>query len=149
MVKFTSINSTAGNAQDSIINRSWYFGDSSTNVQSISIDPSHNYAKSGKYSVTLYIKTKNGCESKFTAYVVLETVNCRVEVVFNSERVTHKKVQFNSSLSKAQAGDSIIQRNWKFGDNTILSGNEIKPLKEFPLLIAVTTLFLHHDYQSI
>jgi hypothetical protein len=55
-------------------------------------------------------------------------------VNFSAERVTLKKVQFNSSQSKAQTGDSIIQRNWKFGDNTILSGNEISPLKEFPLL---------------
>ena len=139
IVKFTSVTSSAAGLQDSIISRSWLFGDSSNNVQATSIDPMHNYAKSGKYSVTLYIKTKSGCESKFSAYVVLETVNCPVEVVFNSERITLKKVQFNSSLSKAQAGDSIIQRNWKFGDNTILSGNEVKPLKEFPLLGVYTT----------
>ena len=139
IVKFTSATSTAAGLQDSIISRSWLFGDSSNNVQATSIEPSHNYSKSGKYTVTLYIKTKSGCESKFSAYVVIETVNCPVEVVFNSERITLKKIQFNSSLSKAQSGDSIIQRNWKFGDNTILSGNEVKPIKEFPLLGVYTT----------
>jgi PKD repeat protein len=130
-VKFNSAASKGTTEKDSIISRVWLFGDSSVPMQGNSIDPSHHYAKPGKYTVILYIKTKSGCESKFAETVSIGTPNCKVEVDFTAERISLKKVQFNSSMSKALYGDSIIQRNWKFGDNSILSGNEIKPVKEF------------------
>jgi hypothetical protein len=134
-VKFNST-STGTTSLDSVISYTWIFGDSSVPVQG-GKDPSHVYAKTGKYIVMLYIKTKNGCESKYSETVSVTVapppVNCAIDVQFTAERVSLKKVQFNSILSKANAGDSIIQRNWKFGDNTVLGGNEIKPLKEFPV----------------
>ncbi len=135
VVKFNSSASKASDA-DSIIGRTWLFGDSTQPVTNI-IEPYHVYAKPGKYQVYLYIKTKNGCESKFTA--TIETggtpnSNCHVEALFVATRMAGKKVQFNSSASKAQAGDSIIQRRWKFGDGTALNGNEVNPVKEFPLI---------------
>lgn len=136
MVKFNSGASKGTTDKDSITSHYWIFGDNSGagTVQG-GIDPSHNYTKAGRYVVILYIKTKNGCENRYsdTINIVLAPpVNCDVEVQFTAERISLKKVQFNSSLSKAQTGDSIIQRNWKFGDNTLLSGNEVKPVKEFP-----------------
>ncbi len=135
VVKFNSSASIGTTDKDSIISRYWIFGDSSnTSTLQGSIDPSHNYTKAGKYTVILYIKTKNGCESKYSetiSIVLAPPVNCNIEVQFTAERISLKKVQFNSSLSKAQLGDSIIQRNWKFGDNTLLSGNEVSPVKEF------------------
>ena len=132
-VKFNSAASAATSSEDSIISRYWLFGDSTAGFSgNNSIDPLHTYRKGGTYTVSLYIKTKAGCESKYTATVVIAPVNCTLQVQFNAERISGKKVQFNSRLSTAQ-GDSIIQRNWKFGDNTILSGNEISPVKEFPI----------------
>jgi hypothetical protein len=132
-VKFSSASSTAGSADDSIISRTWIFGDTSAQLKGNIIDPVHAYSKPGAYYVYLYIKTKRGCESKYAATVVITPVNCSAEAVFSVERVGLKKVQFNSSHSKAQEGDSIIQRRWKFGDGTGLEGNVINPLKEFPL----------------
>ncbi|NCI49277.1 PKD domain-containing protein [Sediminibacterium roseum] len=132
-VKFKST-STGATALDSVTGYTWIFGDSTAPVQN-SKDPLHVYPKSGKYAVTLYIKTKSGCESKFTEHVsvtVAPPVNCAADVQFTAERVSLKRVQFNSSMSKTNASDSIIQRSWKFGDGTALNGNEIKPLKEFP-----------------
>ncbi|MES2005655.1 MAG: PKD domain-containing protein [Bacteroidota bacterium] len=134
VVKFNSSYAKAAGEKDTIISRTWLFGDSTAPLQGNQVDPSHVYTKAGKYTVTLYIKTKSGCESSFTLTVALTSANCPVEAQFTAERVSLKKIQFNSSLSKAQAGDSIIQRNWKFGDNTILSGNDIMPVKEFSLL---------------
>jgi hypothetical protein len=134
-VKFNST-SKGISAQDSIISRTWIFGDSSVPVQG-NIDIYHNYTKAGKYTVIFTSKPK--------AVVKASTVNhhhntCTtgklqyVDVQFTAERISLKKVQFNSSLSKTQAGDSIVQRNWKFGDNTTLGGNEIKPVKEYPFI---------------
>ena len=139
VAKFNSAPSKAVSNTDSIISRTWLFGDSTAAMQGNIVDPSHSYAKSGKYTIYLYIKTKSGCESKYAETVTITTVNCPVDVKFSTERISLKKIQFNSNLSAAQEGDSIIQRNWKFGDNTVLSGNEIKTVKEFSLLGAYTT----------
>ncbi len=132
LVSFNSTASKASSAQDSIQSRIWFFGDNSTPLQGNTIHPTHQYSRTGKYLISLYIKTKSGCESKYTDTVSISQTNCEVKAVFSSDRISLKKVQFNSSLSTAQAGDSIIQRIWKFGDNTLLSGNVTKPVKEFP-----------------
>lgn len=139
VVLFNSSKSKGSTITDSIIGRTWFFGDSTAPLQGNIIDPSHSYAKAGKYFVKLYIKTKGGCESKYSETISVSTVNCPVEVKFSAERISLKKVSFNSSQSKTLPGDSIIQRVWKFGDNTILSGNEISTVKEFPLMGVYTT----------
>lgn len=133
-VQFNSKESRGSTQQDSILGRVWVFGDSTAPLQGNNPAPVHVYSRSGKYNVVLYIKTKSGCESRYAGVVNVETVKCPVEVKFSAERISLKKVQFNSSPSAAMPGDSIIQRTWKFGDNTQLSGNEIKPVKEFSLL---------------
>ncbi len=136
-VKFNSSGSSATSATDSIISRIWIFGDNTSIGGALSgnqIDPVHTFAKAGTYPVYLYIKTKEGCESKYEAKVVIAPTDCAVQVAFKSERISLKKVQFNSELSSTQPGDSIVQRIWNFGDNTSLKGNVIKPIKEFPLL---------------
>ncbi len=137
-VKFNSLGSVASSATDSIVGRSWVFGDNSAPVTGNLSELSHTFLKPGTYNVLLYIKTKTGCESKFSATVIIAPANCAVKVDFTAERISPKKIQFNSSNSAAQ-GDSIIQRNWKFGDNTVLSGNVTNPVKEFPLLGVYTT----------
>jgi PKD repeat protein len=140
-IKFTSAGSKPSSVQDTIISRIWIFGDSTTisTVQGNTVDPTHTYAKSGKYTVILYIKTSNGCESKYSETVTVTFAPCRVYADFTSEKVSLKKLQFNSSLSAAQPGDSITQRNWAFGDNTVLTGNQINPVKEFATAGIYTT----------
>lgn len=49
----------------------WDFGDGST---SLSLNPTHNYASPGTYSVTLSITTVNGCPATLTTVVISE--NC-------------------------------------------------------------------------
>ncbi|MBI2283667.1 MAG: PKD domain-containing protein [Bacteroidetes bacterium] len=136
---FTSGQSRGTSLTDSILSRTWFFGDGSAAMQGNRMDPSHTYPKPGKYLVALYIKTRSGCESKYSDTVTIGPVNCPVDLKFTAERISLKKVAFNSGQSKALPGDSIIQRVWKFGDNTVLSGNEITTVKEFPLLGAYTT----------
>ena len=135
-VKFNSADAIAG-AGDSIINRYWIFGDGSSIQDGNRIDPPHIYARGGSYTVILYIKTKKGCESKYAVTIQIPKPACAVQVQFSAERTGTKKVQFNSSLSSA-ANDSIVSRTWKFGDNTTLTGNQVKPLKEYPIQGAYT-----------
>jgi len=131
VVKFNSNGSRGTTEKDSVMSRVWFFGDSTVPMEGNRIDPSHSYTKPGKYLIKLYIKTQSGCESKYSETITIGNPDCKAEAQFTTERISLKKIAYNSSLSKALPGDSIIQRTWKFGDNTILSGNEISPVKEF------------------
>jgi PKD repeat protein len=139
-VKFNSAGSVGTSPDDSIISRTWIFGDSSAPVTG-SVDPLHNYTRPGSYNVYLYIKTKKGCENKYAATVVIapNPTNCPVDVQFVATRISLKKVQFNSEASHGLNGDSIIQRKWKFGDGTGLEGNTSNPVKEFPMIGSYNT----------
>ena len=135
VVKFNSADAKAANEKDSIISRYWLFGETTSSVgvlQGNIIDPSHTYAKPGKYIAILYIKTKSGCESRFADTFNITNVICKAKADFSAEKISLKKVLFNSKSSFAQTGDSIIQRTWKFGDNTYEQGNKIQIEKEFP-----------------
>ena len=142
IVKFNSSDALAAGAKDSIISRYWIFGET-TNISGILqgnvIDPSHTYTKPGKYIVLLYIKTKAGCESKFADTITISNVVCKAIASFSMEKIGLKKVIFNSDSSFVLKGDSIIQRIWKFGDNTYLEGNIIKLVREFPTQGIYTT----------
>ena len=135
IVKFNSSDALAAGVKDSIVSRYWIFGET-TNITGILqgniIDPSHTYTKPGKYIVLLYIKTKAGCESKFADTITISNVVCKAIAAFSIEKIGLKKVIFNSDSSYVQKGDSIIQRTWKFGDNTYLEGNIIKLERAFP-----------------
>ncbi len=141
------VNSTETNAPvgDSVISRVWNFGDSSAIITGNRVDPSHLYSKAGTYTTCLEIKTKNGCASSYCLSFTIKDTSvlvsanaCNVNLSFNAERISLKTVRFNSSLSNA-IGDTIIQRIWHFGDNTVLDGNQISPLKEFPMQGIYTT----------
>jgi PKD repeat protein len=141
------VNSAETNAPvgDSVISRVWNFGDSSAMITGNRVDPSHLYSKAGTYTTCLEIKTKNGCVSSYclsftikdTSFVVSANT-CNVKASFNAERISLKNVRYNSSLSTA-IGDTIIQRIWHFGDNTVMDGNQVSPLKEFPMQGIYTT----------
>lgn len=141
------VNSAETNAPigDSVISRVWNFGDSSAIITGNRVDPSHLYSKAGTYTTCLEIKTKNGCASSYCLSFTIKDTSvlvsanaCNVNLSFNAERISLKTVRFNSSLSNA-IGDTIIQRIWHFGDNTVLDGNQISPLKEFPMQGIYTT----------
>ena len=71
-ILFNSEGSKAASATDSIISRTWYYSDSSTSVSlgGNVIAPSYVYTKPGSYNVTLVIKTKAGCESRYLRILI-------------------------------------------------------------------------------
>lgn len=137
--RFSSSMSTAPG--DSIISRKWTFGDG-TGMDGHEISPLKEYKDTGIYNVCVLIKTKKGCEQSYCMQVVVKDstvnvpppVNCKAEAQFTAVRISPKKVQFSSQMSYTTAGDSIVQRRWKFGDGSILEGNTIAPVKEYPFL---------------
>lgn len=130
LIQFNSLQSMVA-AGDSIISRTWLFGDSSAALTGNRKDPTYSYRKPGTYTVCLIIKTNKGCESKYCVTVKYQPVNTVCSAKFSDTRMTAKKIQFNSSVSQALQGDSIIERKWKFGDGTELGGNVVSPEKEY------------------
>lgn len=126
-----------GTIPDSIISRTWIFGDSSSILTGNRIDPIHIYKNPGEYTVTLTIKTKSGCESSYQLHIkIIKPVvptNCKA---FFTSSLKDSIAQFNSegslaSVTNGIAKDSIISRTWYFMDNyptlSTLTGNHIDP----------------------
>jgi len=130
LIQFNSLGSIVPQG-DSIVSRTWYFGDSSAPLTGNRKDPYYQYQKAGVYNVCLVIKTSKGCESKYCATVQFQPANTQCAARFADERITQKKIKFNSSISHAIQGDSIVERKWKFGDGTELGGNVVAPEKEY------------------
>ncbi len=130
-VKFNSKSTVMSG--DSVISRSWNFGDSSALLTGNIVDPSHQYTNPGTYNACLTIKTAKGCESKACIAVAVTKNNITCAAAFGYTRTAIKRSVFNSSSSVTAAGDSIVERIWSFGDGTTLTGNENSPAKAFPL----------------
>lgn len=111
---------------DSIINRTWIWGDGSQTVNKDSANAVHYYSTAGNYSVILIIKTKQGCSdsAKQVISIPVGGLQCSASFVFT---VDTNKVNFDSHNSYAGVGlhDSIISRRWSFGDSTYEQGNHI------------------------
>ena len=123
---------------DSIVSRTWYFGDNAAGTPGLSgneVETKREYLKPGTYTAYLVIKTKAGCESKFSVTFIIGTPQpeCRAIAEFKFELAGKNKIQFASGASSAVAGDSITQRIWSFGDNTVMTGNIVNPVKEYRL----------------
>jgi PKD repeat protein len=134
LVTFNSSNSTAATG-DNIVYRKWVWGDSTAALIGNTISPQHQYAQPGFYTVCLTIKTASGCERTYCQYVTATNINSNCVPQFMYQRITAKKVAFNSTMSWAPLNDSIIERKWKFGDNTyITTGNIANPIHEYAAL---------------
>ena len=118
---------------DTVVSRTWTFGDSTPAVIGNIVDPTHLYSRPGVYNACLTITTKRGCQSSYCQTVVYTpaTNACVVQAMITSERVASKQIRFNSGQSTTALGDSIVQRIWNFGDGTSLDGNQINPLKVY------------------
>lgn len=149
-VAYFNSEASSAPAGDSIISRKWFYidGKDTLKLEGNVVDTFIRYFKPGVYTVFLTIKTRKGCENTFAGNVKIPTApdgsgippadsikpfNCKLNVQFATARVSGKKVQFNSMQTIAQNGDSIIKRKWKFGDGSVLEGNEISPVKEYKL----------------
>src|SRR5688572_26834583 len=70
------------------------------------------------------IKACTGCETEICKQVLVapDTQQCATHFTF--ERLSSKKIGFNSNMSWGSVGDDIVERRWNFGDGSpILTGN--------------------------
>lgn len=129
-VKFNSTASSA-NAGDSIIARSWTFGDGTT-LNSNDKIITHNYVQPGTYTVCLTTKTALNCQRTECKVIVVTQSTSACVPHFTWQRTAPKQATFNSSMSWVPVGDSIVARTWNFGDATpLLTGNNVSPVHNY------------------
>ncbi len=128
-IKFNSNISTTA-AGDSIRERIWKFGNAA--YAGGPIDPTFVFTTPGTYTVCLIIRTRGGC-SDTTCKVIQVPLAGQVycSPAFTFAPSANNKVQFNSSNSGTAPGDSIVARNWTFGDGSVLTGNVINPAHQY------------------
>ncbi len=120
---FSSANSSAPTG-DSIVHRYWSFGDGDSLSGNV-VSPYHTYLHAGTYNVCLTIVTAGGCTKTLCKSVTV--VNQCVNPSFTFT-VSGNVVTFNSANISLPAGDSILIREWQFGDSTSsLNGNVVSP----------------------
>ncbi|MBC3538927.1 PKD domain-containing protein [Rufibacter sediminis] len=107
-VSFTNTTQARGSGA---LTYTWTFGDNTTSTQ---VNPTHQYAAPGTYTVSLAVKAANGCEQTFASTVTVyptpkpdfsPTIGCTRDAV---------SFQDMSSL----AGGQLTSWAWDFGDGT-------------------------------
>lgn len=116
---------------DTIIARTWLFGDRTAPITGNEINVRHSFPGPGTYQVTLLIKTQKGCESRITNTLIVKETPCVVNSKIYIKRQLGLYFQFSSVEEKLSAGDSIVKRSWSFGDGSSMDGNEISPFKKY------------------
>lgn len=100
---------------DGTLSYTWDFGDG--NISSDQ-DPTHTYAVSGTYTVTLTARSDNGCEDEFTQSVeVFDSPNA----LFTASEVCEGTSTVFTNLS---TGGGIVSSSWDFGDLSPASSDE-------------------------
>lgn len=102
---------------DSIANCQWGFGDG---VTSVSRNPSHTYAKEGKYAVSLKATYKDGCIGKQTKDNLI-TVTNPIPIIHSNIKAGCDKlaVVFSDSSSNPIKDDPFVTWKWDFGNGVI------------------------------
>ena len=136
-------------AGDSIISRSWTFGDGSSAGNTVTV--THQYANVGTYNACLTTHTRLGCVKTWCKTVSVINISGTCVPYFTHElTATARTLRFNSIASYSQLpNDSITGRKWEFGDGQILTGNVINPLHTYALggtyNVCLTIYTLHCD----
>lgn len=141
--RFHSANSHGAPASDSIVSRTWNFGDSTALLQGNQVTPVHGYAHSGWYDVCLYIQTASGCRDTACGMIVITPPPIICQPRFTTA-ANGLAVTFNSSATSIAAGDSIISRSWTFGDgtgagNAVVLTHQYAQVGEYQICLTIRT----------
>lgn len=115
-VSFTSTSTGPGT-----LSYLWNFGDGGTSTLQ---NPSHIYAATGNYNVSLAVTSSNGCTDTLrrTNFVTIQNIN----TAFTAPDSVCVLTPANFTNTSTPAGQSIL---WNFGDAT--SSTSINPIKAF------------------
>lgn len=105
-------------ASGSITGWSWNFGDGSP--LNILEEPSHIYANTGTYIVTVIVTTNNGCKDTISKSVVVHPLPV---AQYSTTNVCDGTIVQFTDLSSIAPSDTIQSWKWNFGDASPFSTN--------------------------
>ncbi|MBS4042485.1 MAG: T9SS type A sorting domain-containing protein [Chitinophagaceae bacterium] len=127
--------STSGSSSSNITSSYWRFGvtPSGTFLGSSTVgNPTFTFPANGNYLVCLKITTSTGCIDDTCINVNINDTIPPPPVVcqsmFNYNFTSYNTVKFNSTMSTTASNDSIIKRDWNFGNGNTLTGNIKDPI---------------------
>ena len=93
----------------------WKFGDGSSSNE---INPKHEYAQPGKYTVCLVIESGPNCRKEYCQTIEIRCDECPLQINFNYEKDSAQpnKVHFKSQVITPVA--VVPTYKWSFGDGT-------------------------------
>ncbi len=109
--------STSSDLEGPIASYSWNFGDGQTGS---GVSPSHTYAFSGTYNVTLTVSDSRGVTATITQPLTVTGQNVLPTAAFTSSS-TYLATEFDARSSSDVDG-SIVSYSWAFGDGQTGSG---------------------------
>lgn len=104
--------SNSSSISSGTMNYLWNFGDGKT---SSSVNPSHVYATSGTYTVTLKVTSEKGCINSFTSTVTVYDKPSASFTIADDDQCLDGN---NFRLNNTSVNNSLVQFNWIFGDGT-------------------------------
>lgn len=119
---------TSHAADGSIISYIWNFGDG--NEDSI-VSPSHHYAATGTYSVTLSVTDAVGASDSTSIIVSVTNVAHAPVAAWSATTNTPFLYAFDASASDGGSG-TLTEYRWDFGDLTIGAGQKVDHLYTAP-----------------
>jgi gliding motility-associated-like protein len=108
--KFTNISQNVGNSPT----YEWNFGDQKTSTEK---NPTHYYSAGGEYSVTLKVRTEEGCVSSYIFAIALAKPNANF--IYSTNACVDAALNFiNTSVNTI---GTLTKWEWDFGDATTSS----------------------------
>lgn len=119
--RFEFTNTSTSNAAQTTLKYFWDFDDTTTSSLT---SPIKQYSVANKYKVSLIATNNFGCSDSISQNIsVLGLPTAIIGWNFKEECIDNQRFTFfDSSINNSGSG-SIIQREWKFGDNTTKSGS--------------------------
>jgi gliding motility-associated-like protein len=107
-------------SNDAIASYLWNFGDGNTSAAS---NPTHNYAKTGFYSVKLVTTTNFGCVDSALSNNYIKVVNSpEVKISGNLSACEPAKLKFTGDFVRADT--SVVTWRWNFGNGNTSTLNQ-------------------------
>ena len=116
-LSFDGTASTSGGSS-TITDYSWNFGDGTTDDTGTTPTTSHTYTTRGAYTVTLTVTNNNGQTATTTQTVRIDVSPTPAFTPSAATTAPGSAVSFDASASTPDAGGTITDYSWDFGDGT-------------------------------
>ncbi|MDQ6609335.1 MAG: PKD domain-containing protein, partial [Bacteroidota bacterium] len=120
VTKTISFTNTSSSNSGAIIKWSWNYGDGGTSSQT---SPTHVFASTGTYNVTLQVETDKGCIGIVTSKPVVINPLPVPGFIMPGNCINDPITQFIDTSTIADGSQGLFSYQWNFGDQNANAGN--------------------------